>query len=287
MKTVRRIAAVLLVLLAILGGVAWHGLSEATSQPVVRRLTYPLPGLPAGTAPIRVALLSDIHIGNRAMTADRLRGIVSAVNVEKPDIVLLAGDFTIGHEPGQSTPLAPLLTLPLAALKAPMGVWAVPGNHDFWTGAAPIRRALAGAGIDMPMNRTVRAGPLALLLIADPVTGADNLPAAIAQWKLLGGAPVVVAHSPDLAPRLPPDLPLLLAGHTHCGQIVLPRIGPLVELLSTDRVERYYDPHYRCGVVRDGARTVVVTGGVGSGTIPLRIGAPPDWWLVTLVPPAG
>jgi predicted MPP superfamily phosphohydrolase len=94
---------------------------------------------------------------------------------------------------------------------------------------------------------------------------------------------VALTHAPELAPRLPADIRLLLAAHTHCGQIVLPLIGVLPGW-SPHAHKRLHDPHYLCGLIHDPGRTVIVTAGVGSGTLPLRIGAPPDFWLITLGP---
>ena len=80
------------------------------------------------------------------------------------------------------------------------------------------------------------------------------------------------------------DVPLVLAGHTHCGQVVFPLIGPLLSRSPREHWRRLYNPRYRCGLVRDPGRVVIVTAGVGSGTTPIRLGAPPDWWLVAIGP---
>jgi uncharacterized protein len=95
--------------------------------------------------------------------------------------------------------------------------------------------------------------------------------------RRLPGAPLVIAHSPDVAPALGGATPVLLAGHTHCGQWVLPLVGAL-------QVPSRYRQRYRCGVIREGVRTVVVTGGVGTSLLPMRYGAPPDVWLVRVGP---
>ena len=94
-----------------------------------------------------------------------------------------------------------------------------------------------------------------------------------------GGAPVLLTHSPAAIRHLPAGLPLVLAGHTHCGQVVLPLIGSVAQWVGRRRL----DPHYLCGLVQDPGRTIVISGGVGSGSIPIRIGAPSEWWLITLV----
>jgi len=82
-------------------------------------------------------------------------------------------------------------------------------------------------------------------------------------------------HRPDDFKWAPESIPLMLAGHTHCGQIVLPLIGPLETGSDFGR-------KYLCGIIRKGGRTLIVTAGVGTSHLPLRIGAPPDMWLISI-----
>jgi predicted MPP superfamily phosphohydrolase len=260
------------------------GMANVQAVPIVRRTSLQMPGMVAGTAPIRIALLSDIHLGNGGMTPTRLSSIVDQVNAVRPDLILIAGDFVTGHDADGAAERAAGLTAPLSGLRAPLGVLAVFGNHDHWTAPASIRAALAKAGILVLENQAVRRGPLAIIGAGDHFSGHDDLPRALSEARRIGGVPVVVTHSPSLAPALPPGYPLVLAGHTHCGQVVLPWVGPLLSLSPRESWRRLYDPRYRCGVVRDPGRATIVTAGVGSGTAPIRLGAMPDWWLVTLRP---
>jgi predicted MPP superfamily phosphohydrolase len=269
-----------LVGLGLAAGLLGYGLIAVTAQPVERQVEIVTPGLPAGSPPFRVALLSDIHFGNRAMQRPRLDAIVAAVNAAKPDLVVIAGDFVNGRDGRIETNPADLVA-PLAGLRAPHGVIASLGNHDHWTDPARIRRALAQAGITVLANQAAQRGPLVVLGVDDGHTHHDDIAAALASAKGMAGLRVVVTHSPDLTPRLPATVGQVLAGHTHCGQVVLPLLGSLAPL-----VRRYvYNRHYTCGVIRDPGRTVVITGGLGSGSVPVRIGAAPDWWLVTFRAP--
>lgn len=88
---------------------------------------------------------------------------------------------------------------------------------------------------------------------------------------------MLFAHSPDVVPRLPPRFGLVLAGHTHCGQIVLPLIGAIASSSN-------YGERYRCGIVRELGRITLAAAGLGASVLPLRYGAVPDWWMVTLGP---
>jgi predicted MPP superfamily phosphohydrolase len=273
----RRLLKVLLVLGAIFAILWMWGLHNARADPIVRETHIALPDWPRGAAPIRVLLISDIHIGNAAMDGARLSRIVAQINALKPDIVLIAGDFVYGHDPVAARGYAQQLITPLAALRAPLGVVATLGNHDEWTSPGSIDAALARAHVTVLHNEAIARGPLAIAGIGDAFSGhADPLATGTA-LNQLSGARIALSHSPDVAPHLPSGIGLFLAGHTHCGQAVLPLIGPLTKV-ATDR--------YLCGIVHDGTRTTIVTGGLGTSGVPLRYGAPPDLWLVALGPKA-
>ncbi len=260
------------------------GLANVQAMPVVRQASVKLPSLTAGSAPIRVALLSDIHLGNRGMEPRRLAFIVDQVNALRPDLILIAGDFVTGYDGQGAAERAADLSMPLSRLRAPLGVLAVFGNHDHWTAPAAIRSALDKAGIAILENEAVRRGPLAIVGVGDHFSGRDDLPRALTEARRVSGVPVVLTHSPSLAPSLPSGYSLVLAGHTHCGQVVLPLVGPLLNRSPYANWRRLYEPRYRCGLVRDRGRLTVVTAGAGSGTVPVRFGAVPDWWLLTLHP---
>lgn len=269
-----------LVLVTVFVTVAWQ---EARSDPVVHRMTVRLPRWPAGVAAVRVALLSDIHIGSPATTPARLEHVVAQVNALHPDLVVIAGDFVAGHDRDAGRRYAPMLRRPLANLRAPLGVVAVLGNHDHWTDASAVRRALASAGVTVLANEAVERGPLAVIGVDDGFTGHADIGRSITAAQALRGVRIVVTHPPDTAASLPRGtVALVMAGHTHCGQVVLPLIGPVV--INSPKLGRaLYDPRWRCGAVVDGNRVVVVTGGIGA-SLPLRLGAPPDLWLLTLGP---
>lgn len=263
-------------LMALLAGLlALYAYGEARSDPVVRRASIALADWPLGAAPVRVALLSDIHIGNAAMDADRLSRIVGQVNMLSPDLVLIAGDFIFGHDPDGAARLAPALVAPLARLNAPLGVVAVPGNHDHWTGIGALADALRRAHVTLLANDAAGRGPLAILAIDDDFSGHADIAVTMARAQALSGARVVLTHSPDIAPSLGSGL--VLAGHTHCGQVLLPIYGPISDVSQ-------FGARYRCGPVRESGRTVVVTAGLGASGGPFRLNAPPDLWLITLGP---
>lgn len=272
-RIMRGAARLMLVSALLLGMLAAIGYRNAIADPVVRRMTVRLPHWPTGAQPVRVLLWSDLHLGNRATGPARLRHLAAQAAALRPDLVVLAGDYIAGHVPADAA-VAPDLSV-LTSLRPPLGVVAVMGNHDYWTDASRVRAALERAGVAVLANEAVQRGPLAIGGIDDMITRRAAARVTAAAVRRLGGAAMLVSHSPDIAPQLPPDMPLLLAGHTHCDQIVLPLLGPPVEVSA---------PRYRCGPAREGRRLTVVTAGTGTSVVPLRWGAPPDWWLLTVGP---
>ncbi len=277
MSGMRNTRLLLIGLGACLTGTLLWGFLEARADPIVRRAELALADWPAGAPPLRLVLLSDVHAGNLAVTPARLERIAASINALRPDLVLIAGDFMPGEEEIDAASATARLT-PLKRLRARLGVVAVPGNHDHWTGLGAVRTALAGVGVTLLANQAAARGPLAIAAVDDDYSEYARTAPTIAAARRLPGAKLVLTHSPDIAPQLPRDFPLLLAGHTHCGQVVIPFYG------SLDPVSRYQD-RYRCGVIREGVRTVIVTAGIG-GSLPFRLNAPPDMWLLTLGPPA-
>lgn len=256
------------------------GFNNAMADPVQRSSIVELAELPASTAPLKIALLSDIHTGNIVMRPGRLASIVRAVNAANPDIVVLAGDFVIGEDAeGAARRAADLY--PLADLRAREGVFAVLGNHDHWTDPGTIRATLERAGVTVLQNEAIQAGSITLVGIDDRFSRNDNIPKSVEDAAAIGGLPVVLTHSPDLIADLPARFRIVLAGHTHCGQMVAPVVGPIVRHHQGNSL---YDQKYRCGHVIEDKRSIFVTAGVGSGAVPLRFGAAPDWWLIELRP---
>lgn len=264
-------------------GLLGMALLEARSDPVMRVATVTMPAPDLVGPPFRVALLSDIHIGNRNMQPSRLNLIVDAVNAEQPDLIVIVGDFVNGSE-GRAASDPAELTQPLSRLRAKFGVVATLGNHDHWTDPARVAEALSEAGIDVLSNQASRRGAMLVVGIDDAYSGFADIEASVQSARNLGGGPMIaVSHSPDLARQLPRSIPLLLAGHTHCGQMRLPFVGGLAPIFGAIVGDaHYYDARYECGLVQDDGRTIIVTAGLGSGAIPLRLGAPPDWWIVNI-----
>ncbi len=253
------------------------GYRNAIADPVVRNANVGFQSWPRDAPPVRVALLSDIHVQGPDLPPERMARIVEQVNRERPDLILIAGDFSGDRTLSTRFYSEPEIAASLKGLKAPLGVFAVLGNHDHWRDGPAMRRAVDAAGIPVLVNQAVRAGPLT-------IAGADDIHTRNADVEVLTRAaaalPVptlVLSHSPDIGPILPPRFGLVLAGHTHCGQIVLPLIG---RLATASR----YGERYACGIIREPGRTTIVSAGIGNSVLPFRFGAPPDFWMISMGP---
>lgn len=260
-------------LLLATGIVAW-GYIEATSMPRLRETDVALEDWPVGAAPVKALLISDTHVAGPDMPPARLARIVARANALHPDLVLLAGDFVSDKALATRIYSTTEAIAPLRGFVAPLGTIAVLGNHEHWRNAAEARQALQSAGITVLTNQAVRRGPLVVAGADDIFTHHASVAALTRDAARFKGPAIVLSHSPDIAPQLDRRFQAVLAGHTHCGQIAPPLIGPL----ST---ESKYGRKYVCGVVREAGRTTIVTAGLGTSMLPLRIGAPPDMWLVT------
>lgn len=218
---------------------------------------------------VRIGQLSDIHV-RTGVKPRRLQLAVEMLNQLAPDLVVLTGDY-VCYSP---KPLGGL-TEALAALKVP--AFATLGNHDHWSGADPVRRALGRAGVDVLTNehRVVRtgAGTLHLVGVDDSVTRHHDPEAAFAGVPS-GASTVVLSHDPRSADFLHPYRPaLILSGHTHGGQVYFKRLTPFMA--------RRIGLRYLHGLFELNGAVLYVNRGLGAG-IPLRIGAPVEVAQLTL-----
>lgn len=267
-----RAALVLLILLLLALAI---GYANAVRDPIVRRGSVTVRGWPADKPPVRVVLISDVHVAGPDMPPARLARIVEQMNALRPDLVLIAGDLVSDKAARTRSYSFAEALAPLRRLRAP--ALAVLGNHDHWRDGPAARAALRGAGVDLIENRIVRRAGLTVAGIDDIYAGR---PDTTLFDRPLPGPVLLLTHSPEVVRLLPRGERLVLAGHTHCGQIVLPVIGPLGSLQNGKRGP------LACGVVRRKGRVFVVSAGLGTSILPLRFGAPPDLWLLSFRPAA-
>jgi predicted MPP superfamily phosphohydrolase len=247
---------------------------------------------------LRIAAIADVHSCEPWMSAGRIRSIVETTNALGADLIVLLGDYAAGHkfvtEPVHSADWAAALS----GLKAPLGVHAILGNHDWWddktaqtNGAGPVygRAALERAGIPVYENDAVRLNkngrPFWLAGLGDQLAffpsrhrypgrrmGVDDLTATLAKVPDTE-AVILLAHEPDIMVRVPERVALVLSGHTHGGQFRLFGWSPVVP--------SRYGNRYAYGHVRE-ACDLIVSGGLGCSIVPFRFGVPPEIVVVTV-----
>jgi hypothetical protein len=236
--------------------------------------------LPDWKSDLRIAVLSDLHVGSPHVGLDKLRKIVERTNAENPAVTVLLGDFVIGGPRGGGSGLPggafvepEQIAEELKKLRAPLGVYAVLGNHDWWFDGRRVGRALTDAGIPVLENQTVHVGNRFWLGgIADLWTREPDIAGTLQQVE--GGQPVVlITHNPDIFPEVPPRVSLTLAAHTHGGQVDLPLVG---RVITTSRLG------YVAGEFVEQGRHLFVTTGIGTSIMPIRFGVPPEIVILTL-----
>jgi predicted MPP superfamily phosphohydrolase len=248
---------------------------------------------------LRLAILADIHAGDPYMPLDRIAEIVARTNAQNADAILLLGDYSsrlrwVTHEISSDE-----FARTVAGLKAPLGVHAVLGNHDWWDdpiaqaqrkGPPAARRALERVGIPVYENDAVRldkAGqPFWIAGLGDQIAfrlgkvrgrqqflGVDDLPGTLA--AIPDGDPtILMAHEPDIFPQVPKRVSLTISGHTHGGQVRIAGYSPIVPSAFGNR--------YAYGHVIEDGRHLVVSGGLGCSQLPVRFGVPPEIVVVDL-----
>ncbi len=262
------------------GLVAGWAVAVEPRRLAVRHYHIPWPEVRPGMR-LRIGVLADLHLAWPHVTPKRLARIVRRLAHHRPDLVLLAGDYactgTLGVVPLPPARMAPVL----APLAARIPCFAVLGNHDHdWPGGAgEVVAALEQAGIRVLANDHVAIpcpwGELLLAGVDDPVSGRADLARALA--GLPAERPVMLlAHSPDIHTRVPPQVRLVVAGHTHGGQVRLPGLPPPVTMSALPR-------HQAHGLHQEGGRRLVVSAGIGTTGLPLRLARPPELVLVELV----
>jgi len=252
---------------------------------------------------LRLAVIADLHCVEPFVSLERVGQVVARTNALQADAILLLGDFVVSHRIRKFAAMIPGGRVPdydeyvglLAGLKAPLGVHAVLGNHDWWdddavqrrrAGPVPVALSLRRHGIPVLENDAVRLENSGqgfwLAGLGDqwafyprkwdrttkiPYEGVHDVEATLE--KVDDDAPVVLmAHEPDIFATLSDRVALTVSGHTHGGQVRLLGYAPIV---PSRFGQRYVYGH----MIEDG-RHLVVSGGLGCSGLPLRFGSPPE-----------
>lgn len=236
---------------------------------------------------LTITVIADLHAGWPDMPLPHIRHVIDTANSLRSDLIVMLGDFKAWYA-FKTVPVADAdWAAELARLKAPLGTWAILGNHDWWHDLEGVRHALADVSIPLLENDAVllgRAGQRFWLAgLGDQIAyrlgygrfrGVDDLSGTLARIDTEDPV-LLLAHEPDIFPKVPARVALTLSGHTHGGQIRVPLLWPHL-------VPSQYGARFAYGHVVEDGRHLIVSGGLGTSVIPARFGVPPEIVHLTL-----
>ena len=267
----------LAVVLLIAGLAIWSFLIEP-NRLVLHKEVIQIDGWPKDLSGLRIAIIADIHTGGPFINERKLRQIVELTNQQTPDLIVLLGDY-MSPNSWHSHRVEPEVTA--AALKnlhAPLGVYSILGNHDWWYNGAKVRRAFEENGIPVLEDEVVELkwqnSSLWLVGLADLWTRPQHVRDTIAKVPP-GAIMIALTHNPDIFPRVPQSTPLLLAAHTHGGQVNFPIVGRVV-------LPSGHGQKYAAGHVQESGHHLFVTTGIGTSIFPVRFRVPPEVVVLTI-----
>jgi hypothetical protein len=263
------------------GGALGKGLYEP-QETFVSKVGISLKRLPAGFDGLRIAQLSDIHF-DPFMTSNHLHRVIELTNAQKPDLVILTGDFVTASPTGRERTARAEHAWPCAdvlrRIESPLGCFAVLGNQDYDTNADVVAEALStGSRIQVLRNRAIameRDGARLWLAGIDNVTANRAKPAVALQGVPKQECTLVAVHEPDFADEMrkfPVDFQM--SGHSHGGQVRCPGVGALYLPMGA---RKYPKGHYQLGELQ-----LYTNRGIGVVGIPVRFLCPPEITVFTL-----
>jgi len=255
-------------------------LEPASLTVVSERIQLPKP-LPK---PLKIAVLTDLHIGSPFNGMDKLRDVVARTNAAQADVICILGDLLSNgpngarsERPGFITPEQ--VSAELAHLRAPLGVFGVLGNHDNWLDHDRVASAMETNGVRLLEDKAQRldtpAGSIWLAGVSDYWTRSHDVAAALAAVGTDTAPIILITHNPDLFPEVPNRVSLTLAGHTHGGQVRFPFIG-------TPVVPSRFGVRFSAGHIVEGGRQLFVATGIGTSILPVRFRVPPAIAVLTI-----
>jgi predicted MPP superfamily phosphohydrolase len=274
----KRIRIPLAVILVFGGSLAIWSILIEPNRLIVRQETIQIDNWPKELKGLRVALIADVHTGAPFINDQKLQQIVALTNEQNPDLIILLGDY-MSPNSWHSHRVEPEVTAAaLKNLRAPLGVYSILGNHDWWYNGEKVRRAFEQNGIHVLEDEVAevkwRDKSFWLVGLADLWTRPQHIGETIA--KVPSGSTVIaLTHNPDIFPRVPQGVPLLLAAHTHGGQVNLPLIGRPI-------VPSDFGQKYTAGHVFENGHHLFVTTGIGTSIFPIRFRVTPEIVILTI-----
>ena len=216
---------------------------------------------------IRAVFAGDFHF--RPYQGNRLNYVVKKINAQNADIVLFIGDYVNRHNIETSYPMTEIAKK-LAEIKPSKKIFTVLGNHDSYKNRKKIKKELTKAGIEVLENQTryVRLKDKLICIsgIEDLTTGFPSLEKAL-RYSI--SPTILLTHQPDIFYKVPEKVDLILAGHTHGGQVSIPFYGPVF-------VPSIYGTRFAYGLIKEKGKKMIVTNGIGTSILPIRFNCFPE-----------
>lgn len=257
--------------------VIWGTLFEP-NRLVVNQQAIQIDNWPKELSGLRIALIGDLHTGSPFIDDQKLDRVVELTNQQNPDLIVLLGDYMVksnwhGHK------VEPEVTAAhMKGLRAPLGVYAILGNHDWWYDGEKVQKAFEQAGIRVLENDVVeikwREKSFWLVGFSDYWSLRFRIKETLSKVPP-DATTVAISHNPDIFARVPATVSLLLAAHTHGGQVNFPLIG-------TPIVPSRYGSKYTAGHIFENGHHLFVTTGVGTSILPVRFRVTPEIAIVTV-----
>lgn len=223
---------------------------------------------------IKIVFASDFHV--KPNQQKRLEQITNTINAQNPDLVVSVGDYVSGHTQ-ESTMHPKQIAEELSKIKTKYGFYTTLGNHDGWYDKAYIEELLEAQGINVLNNENVKlrinGREIYIAGVEDKMTASPNLYEALENTK---SPTILLTHTPDIFPKVPNDVNLTLAGHTHGGQVRLPLLGALI-------VPSDYGDKYSAGLIVEKGKKLLVTRGIGVSILPIRFNCAPEIVVIEFV----
>jgi len=245
---------------------------------VVHKLTLQLNHWEKKHDNLKVAVISDIHAGSPFIGVKKLEKIVELINKEKPDLILLPGDFLAQGVIGCQFIKPEITAHILSGLRYKYPITAVLGNHDIRYNRKRVVAALEKEKITVLYNSSekimINGKPVWIAGIDDLTRGYPDIEKALS--KIPDKSPILLlSHNPDAFPFVPKRVSLTVSGHTHGGQVKFPVVGSLV-------VPSIHKQRYAYGHVHENNKDLFVSSGIGTSILPIRFGVRPEIVILTL-----
>ena len=248
-------------------------------EPASLRVVEERASIPWRGRPLRIAILTDLHVGSPFNGIDNLKRVVDLTNAARPDLVCLLGDLVIQGVVGGSVVEPEAIAAELSRLKPEAGAFAVLGNHDGWLDRTRVSNALARNKIRMVEDTAAKIetplGPVWIAGVSDLWTGKHDLASAVNAIEDDDVPVILLTHNPDIFPQVPRRVSLTLAGHTHGGQVRLPFVGRPV-------VPSRFGQRFAAGHIVEDGRHLFVATGVGTSIFPVRFRVAPAVTLLSI-----